>query len=161
MPATPDDPGEPVRPPAPQIRVGDAERNAAIEALGVHMSAGRLDIDEYGERTAKVTVARTTSDLRALFDDLPAPHPKLPLVTPPQEIQRPPDTRIVVDSSDTRTPAQRFAAVAVPVAAIIAVALFFLLKTWVVFLLPALVAVIAGAMSGSRPPPRGRDGRDG
>ena len=61
------------------MRVGDTERNSALEALGEHLSAGRLDIDEYGERSAKVTVARTTADLSALFTDLPAPHPTLPI----------------------------------------------------------------------------------
>ena len=60
------------------MRVGDTERNSALEALGEHLSAGRLDIEEYGERSAKVTVARTTADLTALFTDLPAPHPTLP-----------------------------------------------------------------------------------
>lgn len=61
--------------PGQDIRVGDAEREEALKALGEHLSAGRLDIDEYGERSARVTAARTRRDLVALFDDLPAPHP--------------------------------------------------------------------------------------
>jgi hypothetical protein len=60
-----------------EIRIGDTEREAALKALGEHLSAGRLDIDEYGDRSARVTAARTRGDLRALFTDLPEPHPVL------------------------------------------------------------------------------------
>lgn len=59
--------------PAP-TRIGNAERQQAMDALDVHMSAGRLDPDEYGERVGKASVARTTADLEPLFADLPAPH---------------------------------------------------------------------------------------
>jgi Domain of unknown function (DUF1707) len=57
------------------IRIGNDERDAAIKALDEHMSAGRLDPDEYGERVAKASVARTRDDLEPLFVDLPQPHP--------------------------------------------------------------------------------------
>jgi Domain of unknown function (DUF1707) len=59
----------------PDLRIGDAEREEAFRALGEHMSAGRLDIDEYGDRSARVTAARTRKELSALFADLPAPKP--------------------------------------------------------------------------------------
>ena len=55
-------------------RIGNAERQQAMDALDVHMSAGRLDPDEYGERVGRASVARTTADLEPLFADLPAPH---------------------------------------------------------------------------------------
>ncbi|MBA2472228.1 MAG: DUF1707 domain-containing protein [Pseudonocardiales bacterium] len=57
------------------VRIGDAEREEAFAALGEHMSAGRLAIDEYGDRSAKVAAARTRNDLVVLFTDLPAPRP--------------------------------------------------------------------------------------
>jgi hypothetical protein len=57
------------------LRIGDADREAAVAALGDHLSAGRLTIDEYGERTAKATSARTYAQLLDLFTDLPSPHP--------------------------------------------------------------------------------------
>jgi len=60
------------------VRVGDVERNSAITALGEHMTAGRLDIDEYGRRSAEANAARTVTDLQQLFVDLPAPHPAMP-----------------------------------------------------------------------------------
>src|ERR1700712_5956996 len=61
-----------------QVRIGDADRNAAVDALGEHMTTGRLDLDEYGTRSALANTARTVGDLHALFADLPAPHPVLP-----------------------------------------------------------------------------------
>lgn len=57
------------------IRIGDAEREEALHALGTHLSAGRLDIDEYGDRSAKVTAARTRGELVSPFADLPEPRP--------------------------------------------------------------------------------------
>ncbi|MFC0439114.1 DUF1707 domain-containing protein [Kutzneria buriramensis] len=60
---------------SPDMRIGDTEREQALAALGEHMSAGRLTIDEYGERSAKVTAARTRGELVELFTDLPDPQP--------------------------------------------------------------------------------------
>jgi len=59
----------------PELRIGDAERDAAISALGEHFAAGRLNHQEYDERTSAAWTARTAADLTALFVDLPAPHP--------------------------------------------------------------------------------------
>ncbi|MBV9845747.1 MAG: DUF1707 domain-containing protein [Kutzneria sp.] len=63
------------QPESPDIRISDTEREEAIKALGEHMGAGRLDVDEYGDRSARVATARTRSELLALFTDLPAPKP--------------------------------------------------------------------------------------
>lgn len=46
-----------------------------MAALDTHLEAGRLDPEEYGERSARVTAARTAEDLEPLFADLPEPHP--------------------------------------------------------------------------------------
>lgn len=62
------------------LRIGNAERDAAVKALDEHLAAGRLDLDEYGSRYALALVARTMEDLRPLFADLPAPGP---FVAPP------------------------------------------------------------------------------
>jgi hypothetical protein len=62
-------------PDLPDLRVSDAEREEALSALGEHLSAGRLDINEFDDRSAKVTTARTRNELSALFADLPAPKP--------------------------------------------------------------------------------------
>lgn len=49
-----------------------------MAALDAHLEAGRLDPEEYGERSARVTEARTAEDLEPLFVDLPEPHPLAP-----------------------------------------------------------------------------------
>lgn len=56
-----------------QLRIGDAERDSAVERLGEHFAAGRLSKDEFEERSAKVTAARYDDDIRPLFADLPGP----------------------------------------------------------------------------------------
>ena len=131
-----------------RIRVGDTERNSALEALGEHLASGRLDLDEYGERSAQVTQAKTVADLKELFDDLPPPHPKLPVPLPALP---PPSARYQSAApvrNDQRTPAQRAAQVAIAISGIVSVLLFFTLKIWVVFLIPALIAVATSAVWG-------------
>jgi hypothetical protein len=54
-----------------ETRIGDAEREAAIAALGEHYAAGRLTKQEYDERAEVAWSARTESALRPLFVDLP------------------------------------------------------------------------------------------
>ncbi len=133
------------------MRVGDVERNSALEALGEHLTSGRLDLDEYGERSAQVTQAKTVADLKQLFDDLPPPHPKFPAVLP--ALPPPAATASRYPSptparNDERTPAQRAAQVAIAISGIVSVLLFFTLKIWVVFLIPALIAVATSAVWG-------------
>jgi uncharacterized membrane protein len=55
----------------PQLRIGDAEREAAVSALGEHYAAGRLTKEEYDERSESAWTARTSAELRLLFHDLP------------------------------------------------------------------------------------------
>jgi Domain of unknown function (DUF1707) len=69
--------------PDASIRIGYDERAAAQQALDVHMTAGRLDPDEYADRFAAAGVARTQAELDALFTDLPEPHPARPSAPPP------------------------------------------------------------------------------
>jgi len=58
---------------APRLRIGDAERQAAADALAGHYVEGRLDADEHAERLERIWAARTQGDLMPLFADLPAP----------------------------------------------------------------------------------------
>lgn len=60
------------------IRVGTAERQAAIDLLGEHWRAGRLDPSEHEARTTKAFAAVTRGDLDALFSDLPRGSGPLP-----------------------------------------------------------------------------------
>ncbi|HEY0905164.1 MAG TPA: DUF1707 domain-containing protein [Marmoricola sp.] len=54
-----------------QLRIGDAERDQAAAALGEHYAQGRLTTEEPAERLDRIWAARTRSDLRPVFRDLP------------------------------------------------------------------------------------------
>ncbi len=58
--------------PAKPVRIGDAERDEAVSALGDHFAAGRLGREELDERIDQAMQARFSTDLQPLFDDLPA-----------------------------------------------------------------------------------------
>jgi len=74
----------------PEVRIGTTERERAHNALSEHFSVGRLDINEFEERSGLTAVARTLGDLARLFSDLPGglpgaltaprlgPHPAAP-----------------------------------------------------------------------------------
>lgn len=79
--------------PWPGLRISDAEREAAVSALGEHFAAGRLTREEYDERADRALKARTAAEVSPLFTDLPAPHPYAP--TAPRATRpatRPPGT---------------------------------------------------------------------
>ena len=69
-----------------QVRIGDAERESAVTALGEHYAAGRLTKEEFDERSGTAWSARTSGDLTPLFTDLP------PLQPPAAQRTRPPRT---------------------------------------------------------------------
>ena len=66
------------------LRIGDAEREAAVQSLGEHFVAGRLDIAEHEERIGRAYAAKMGSDLDDLFQDLPRLRP-----APERSDQRP------------------------------------------------------------------------
>ena len=74
----PPEPRSPQPLPADLLRVGDAERQQAVTALGEHYAAGRLDQAEYDTRIQTAYAARTRVDLQGLFGDLPEPVPFRP-----------------------------------------------------------------------------------
>jgi Domain of unknown function (DUF1707) len=55
-----------------EMRVSDAEREAAASELREHFASGRLNQDELDERLTAVFAAKTRGDLQALFTDLPS-----------------------------------------------------------------------------------------
>ena len=70
---------QPLNPLSPQnnpsnqdYRIGDAERQKAMDDLGKHFTAGRLDITEYDNRLTNVAEETMRSDLIPIFSDLPA-----------------------------------------------------------------------------------------
>jgi len=54
-----------------QLRVSDADRDAAITELGEHFQAGRIEPAELEDRTGRALRARIGSDLEELLADLP------------------------------------------------------------------------------------------
>ena len=143
------------------IRVSDAERNAAIEVLGAHLSAGRIDLDEYGTRSALINSARTVADLRAPFDDLPGPRPTLSTPPAPVRPTSPPAEYAGYPAAPTpgavpavpSTAGQRVAWAVAGSSGVIAVIAFFLLTpiwsyAWLVFLLVPVVYTVASAVTG-------------
>lgn len=131
------------------IRVSDTEREDALTKLGEHMSAGRLDIEEYGERTAKVATTKTRGELLGLFGDLPEPKPTfgVPVPSAATEPVRP-----------KRSLGQRVAPVMVPVVCIaMVVGLIILIKLPFFVLFPFLFIAFGG---GARWRGGGGGGRD-
>jgi len=143
------------------FRIGDAERNSAMDALGEHLSSGRIDLDEFGARSAQVTQARTVADLNSLFADLPAPHPTVAGLEPairPAAAPAPAAPDSATPSLADRSAAQRWVAGATAASGIIAVILFFALGLpWWIFLLPALIGIISSSVWGSDGQRRGRN----
>jgi hypothetical protein len=146
-------------PDPPPVRIGTAEREAAYQALSTHLDAGRLDPDEYGERYAAVSVARTRPELEAHFTDLPEPHPfAAPVAAQPSW----------VDAARSGRPSRnpgRLAPMLLGLMPFIAVALAITTHVWLFFLLVPAAGVVFGRRGwrGSGwGGPRGRDyGRGG
>jgi hypothetical protein len=158
------------------LRIGDAERRAAMAALDAHLEAGRLDGTEYGERSASASVARTVDDLRPLFVDLPPPHPPqlaggaVPAAGAPSSAGAPlpagiPASAGTVATSSDHGPGAlaRWGPRASAVMPLLAVILFFtvpIAHPWVFFLLiPLAGALFAGSRDDDHDDRR-RDRRD-
>jgi DUF1707 SHOCT-like domain len=145
-------------PAAPSPRIGNAEREAAQHALDEHLRAGRLDAEEYGERSGQVSVARTVEDLTPLFADLPAPHP-----TPPApEATRPHPSSGTAPEGPAAAPAvgdargsalDRIGPAIMAALPMIALVLFFVVpiaNAWVFFLLIPIGGIIVARTRGRR-----------
>jgi fatty acid desaturase len=121
------------------MRLSDAERQEAMETLSEHVRTGRLDIDEFGERSARVSTAKTYRDLAPLFEDLPAPRPG---------VLGPDRTTAAPAAVAAATPLRRLA---VPLAVLVALVLFFgVARVWLVFLIPVIVVLVFGLRSDGR-----------
>ena len=55
------------------MRVSDADRNGTLRRLHNAVALGLIDIEEFEERSARVSSARLHTDLDALVGDLPGP----------------------------------------------------------------------------------------
>lgn len=73
------------------IRVGDPERQRAVELLGESMATGYLTVDEFDQRTHAAYRAATRGDLRVLLADLPLGDRLFPPALPDPTVDRPPE----------------------------------------------------------------------
>ncbi|MGK3202798.1 DUF1707 domain-containing protein [Amycolatopsis sp. MEPSY49] len=129
------------------IRISDDERESALAALGTHMSSGRLDVDEFSERSAKAAIAKTRGDLILLFRDLPHPHPEFGAIDAPKvESATTPDVEPENQPATRRDSAvgRRLAKAAIPAVIVVAMAIFVLTHLWVLVVIPVATAVIGG-----------------
>jgi hypothetical protein len=60
------------------LRASDADRARVVAALERHTAAGRLTLDEFGQRVGRVFAAVTHADLAAVTRDLPPEPPVAP-----------------------------------------------------------------------------------
>ena len=128
------------------LRIGNAERKAAMQALDEHLAEGRLSVQEYADRSAAAANAVVAADLATLFTDLPEPHPQLPgalrdppptaplpVTPPPGEVARPKGWALA-----------EWGPRVVPIVVVLAIGLFLVTRQGVVFLLIPLVAILFG-----------------
>jgi hypothetical protein len=90
------------------IRASDADREVVVASLQDAYTAGRLDLDEFDERTSAAYESKTWGDLRQLTVDLPA-QPILGGDVPgrPFASQLPPGQLPVIPPQDTMPPVRR------------------------------------------------------
>jgi hypothetical protein len=145
------------------LRIGNSERSAAMKALDEHLAAGRLGVEEYADRSAAAAAATVASELRALFTDLPAPHPDLggspgvDMVKPAAAAPVPPGDGTV--ATRARNVLDTWGGRVVAITPIVALALFLVTHQWWFFLLiPAVGALVYGGHDRDR---RRRDRRHG
>ena len=138
--------------PSPQLRISDQNRESALSALGEHMTAGRIDIDEYGERSARITAAKTRGELGEIFADLPTPHPRYEDVLQAAVATPKPAAEPAPRPSGTPenwSPPQRFLAGIVPLAFIAAIALIATgTLAWPIIFVPIGLTVFGKSMWG-------------
>jgi hypothetical protein len=114
------------------IRVGDAERRAAMDLLAKHHQAGRLDSFEYEDRRGRAADAVTRRDLDVLFTDLPA------LAPDGSELERRGSSQV----EPARTGGRRVRDTMLALTPFIALAIFLRTGSWVAFLLIPVVAIV-------------------
>jgi hypothetical protein len=135
-------------------RVGNAEREAAIAALNEHWQAGRLDPAEHERRTTAAYAAVTRGDLGALFADLPGGDPATRTPAAPGSVQgqlvaepyEGSPAQIEPQSGSGLFPPNSWIAqhrdALMGVTPFVALACFFIFRSWVWFLLIPVAGVV-------------------
>lgn len=151
-----------------EVRIGDAERQVAVDALNAHREAGRLDPTEFEDRQVAASRARTWAEVVPLFADLPEPHPvgmarglsavpapppKAPILDAPASLSTEPgrspgvfEGRMPLRHRDTVMALTPFAAVV----------LFFVTGLWIWFLAIPVMGILLYGPEGDQRRKRGR-----
>lgn len=160
-------------------RIGNHEREAAVAALQTHHAEGRIDSQEYEERSVQVQNARTWEQLHHLFVDLPAPRPEsdgtisaAPVNAPAAAPAAPvggevtagtegPAGGIAPDERRGGLVPEPWAWMLVALTPIVALVLFFISQDWEWFLAIPIVGILVYGPEGGhrRNPDRHRDQR--
>jgi hypothetical protein len=85
-----------------ELRVGDRDRDAVVQRLQQAFAEGRLDDEEFDQRTRAALTARLSSDLVVLTRDLPAVSAAARPVAPAGPGGRPPGRFAIAYKSDIR-----------------------------------------------------------
>ncbi len=85
-----------------ELRVGDRDRDAAVQRLQQAFAEGRLDDEEFDQRTRAALTARLSSDLVVLTRDLPAASAAALPVAPGSAGRRAPGGFAIASKSDVR-----------------------------------------------------------
>jgi Domain of unknown function (DUF1707) len=89
--------------PPGDLRVSDAERDLALSELSVALRAGRITVDEFGQRSEQVLSARTGKELSVPLADLPVDGAPAARATGLERPQRAPALRIAVGAAVAAT----------------------------------------------------------
>lgn len=130
----------------PEIRIGTAERERALDQLTHHFSEGRLTVTEFDERSGWITAATTRGELERAFADLPVPAAATPAV--PQNLA--PQRHSTVD-----WPGRIMA-----LTPLVALLLFFVTGTWLWFLAIPAAGILLYGTDRERRSKRRRDRKD-
>lgn len=128
----------------PEIRIGTADREKALESLSGHFGEGRLTVPEFDERSGAIATAMTRGDLDSVFADLPADGADSPGALAPA------DSGAVDEAGGVD-----WRAIVMPIVVFGSLALFFVTdfdNRWLFFLLiPVAGAVLAALGQPKRP----------
>jgi Domain of unknown function (DUF1707) len=140
-----------------EVRIGNDDREQAVAALRQHYSAGRLNAQEYEDRSVSVGQARTWQDLDPVFGDLPEPRP-----APGRSIAPVAGPALAGGSAGPVTTAQagsgapqglipeQYAPWVMALLPFVAVILFFVTGSWLWFLAIPIAGVVAYGPGGKR-----------
>jgi hypothetical protein len=80
---------DPRSPQGARLRASDRDRDVALEVLGEAFADGRLDHQEYDERSTAVTTAKLLGEVRPHLEDLVPDQPGTAPATRPGQLVRP------------------------------------------------------------------------